>query len=151
MICTSIPFGTQYEYCPSFNDFGHNPDNTGFWMQMDFLIPELLRVLRPGRICAVHVKDRIRFGNVTGKGRPTVEPFSDHCSGAFRKHGFELLARITIDTDVVRENAQTYRLSWSEVVKDGTKMGAGMPEYVLVFCKLPTDTSKGYADEPVVK
>lgn len=151
MICTSIPFGTQYEYCPSFNDFGHNPDNQGFWMQMDFLIPELLRVLKPGRICAVHVKDRIRFGNVTGLGFPTVEPFSDHCCAAFMKHGFHFMARITIDTDVVRENAQTYRLSWSEVVKDGTKMGAGLPEYVLVFRKAPSDSSDGYADLPVTK
>lgn len=150
-IITSIPFGTQYEYCPSFNDFGHNPDNTGFWLQMDFLIPELLRVLKPGRIAAIHVKDRIRFGNVTGFGFPTVEPFSDHCAAAFMKHGFHLMARITIDTDVVRENNQTYRLGWSENAKDGTKMGAGLPEYVMVFRKAPTDCSNGYADVPVPK
>lgn len=30
-------------------------------------------------------------------------------------------------------------------------MGNGMPEYVLLFRKPPTDTSDGYADEPVVK
>lgn len=151
MILTSIPFGTQYEYCPSFNDFGHNCGNEGFFKQMDFLIPQLLRVLKPGRIAAIHVKDRIRFGNVTGDGFPTNDPFSDETSTAFRKHGFRLLCRITIDTDVVRENNQTYRLGWSENAKDGTKMGAGQPEYILVFRKLPTDTSDGYADVPVVK
>lgn len=150
-ICTSIPFGNQYEYSPSFNDFGHNADNAAFFRQMDYLCPELLRVLRPGRIAAIHVKDRIRFGNVTGDGFPTVDPFSDHASVAFSKAGFRLIARITIDTDVVRENNQTYRLGWSENAKDGTKMGAGMPEYVLVFRKLPSDTSDGYADVPVVK
>ena len=150
-ICTSIPFGNQYEYSPSFNDFGHNADNAAFFRQMDYLCPELLRVLRPGRIAAIHVKDRIRFGNVTGDGFPIVDPFSDHASVAFSKAGFRLIARITIDTDVVRENNQTYRLGWSENAKDGTKMGAGMPEYVLVFRKLPSDTSDGYADVPVVK
>jgi hypothetical protein len=67
------------------------------------------------------------------------------------KHGFRLMARITIDTDVVRENNQTYRLGWSENAKDGTKMGAGMPEYVLVFRKLPSDLSNAYADTPVTK
>lgn len=151
LICTSIPFGNQYEYSPSFNDFGHNADNRGFFAQMDFLCPNLLRVLKPGRIAAIHVKDRIRFGNVTGDGFPIVDPFSDQTTAAFCKAGFRLLARITIDTDVVRENNQTYRLGWSENAKDSSKMGAGMPEYVLVFRKLPSDTSDGYADVPVQK
>lgn len=151
LIVTSIPFGNQYEYSPSFNDFGHNENNAAFFKQLDFLCPELLRVLRPGRIAAIHVKDRIRFGNVTGDGFPIVDPFSDHTTSAFCKAGFRLLARITIDTDVVRENNQTYRLGWSENAKDSSKMGAGMPEYVLVFRKLPSDTSDGYADVPVMK
>lgn len=151
MICTSIPFGNQYEYSPSFNDFGHNSDNEAFFKQMGHLCPELLRVLRPGRIAAIHVKDRIRFGNVSGDGFPTVDPFSDMTVAAFRAAGFRFMARITIDTDVVRENKQTYRLGWSENAKDSSKMGAGMPEYVLIFRKLPSDQSNGYADVPVAK
>jgi DNA modification methylase len=150
-ICTSIPFGNQYEYSPSFNDFGHCQDHETFFGQMDFLVPELLRVLQPGRVAAIHVKDRIRFGNVTGKGMPTVDRFSDKTADCFEKHGFEFMARITIDTDVVRENNQTYRLGWSENAKDSSKMGAGMPEYVLVFRRLPTDTSTAYADVQVTK
>lgn len=151
MILTSIPFGNQYEYSPNYSDLGHNPNNEAFFQQMDFLTPNLLRVLKPGRIAAIHVKDRIRFGNVTGDGFPIVDPFSDHTVAAFCAAGFRLLARITIDTDVVRENNQTYRLGWSENAKDSSKMGAGMPEYVLVFRKLPSDTSDGYADVPVTK
>lgn len=151
MICTSIPFGTQYEYCPSLNDMGHNADNAEFFKQMGFLTPQLLRVLKPGRIAAIHVKDRIRFQSMTGLGAPTVEPFSDHTVKAFTDAGFAFMARITIDTDVVRENNQTYRLGWTENAKDSTKMGAGMPEYVLIFRKPQTDLSKGYADEPVTK
>lgn len=151
MVCTSIPFGNQYEYSPSFNDFGHNTGDDRFFAQMDFLAPELHRCLRPGRVAAIHVKDRILFGNVTGHAMPTVNPFSDKTTACFTKHGFVLMARITIDTDVVRENNQTYRLGWSENAKDGTKMGAGMPEYVLVFRKLPSSQDNGYADVPVVK
>lgn len=150
-ICTSIPFGNQYEYSPSYNDFGHNPDNEAFFEQMDYLCPELLRVLAPGRVAAIHVKDRIRFGNVTGDAFPTVDPFSDMTVAAFRKAGFRFVARITVDTDVVRENNQTYRLGWSENAKDSSKMGAGMPEYVLIFRKLPSDQANGYADVPVRK
>ena len=151
LIVTSIPFGNQYEYSPSYNDFGHNPDNGAFFDQMDFLVPNLLRVLKPGRLACIHAKDRIRFGGVTGKGVPTVDRFSDKTADCFEKHGFNFLGRITIDTDVVRENAQTYRLGWTENSKDSTKMGVGMPEYVLLFRKPQSDTSKAYADVPVVK
>jgi len=151
LVHTSIPFGNHYEYSASYNDFGHNEDNKSFFRQMDFLTPELLRILKPGRVAAIHVKDRIRFGNVTGYGMPSVEPFHADCIEHYRRHGFIYFGMITVVTDVVRENNQTYRLGWSEQCKDGTKMGVGMPEYVLLFRKLPSDTSKAYADERVVK
>lgn len=151
LIVTSVPFANHYEYTPSYNDFGHTQDNNHFWAQMDFLTPQLLRILQPGRIYACHVKDRINFGNVTGAGVPTVSPF--HAEALFHgiKHGFDYLGMITVVTDVVRENNQTYRLGYSEVCKDGTKMGCGSPEYILLFHKPQTDRSKGYADEPVTK
>jgi DNA modification methylase len=151
LIVSSIPFSTQYEYSPSYNDFGHTDDNAHFWRQMDFLIPQLLRVLQPGRIAAIHVKDRITPGGINGFGFQTVQPFSDECVAAFQKHGFAFLARKTIVTDVVRENNQTYRLGWTEQCKDGSRMGAGMPEYMLIFRKPPSDRSNGYADLPVAK
>lgn len=151
LIVTSIPFSNHYEYTPSYNDFGHTDNNEHFWAQMDFLTPELHRVLKPGRIYACHVKDRILFGNVTGAGVPTVSPF--HAEALFHglKHGFDYLGMITVVTDVVRENNQTYRLGWTENSKDSTKMGVGSPEYILLFHKPQTDRSKGYADTPVTK
>lgn len=151
LIVTSIPFSTQYEYTPAAEDLGHNEDDARFWQQMDFLIPELLRVLKPGRRAVIHVKDRIVPGGINRLGFQTVSPFSDDCSARFRAHGFALLARVSIGTDVVRENNQTYRLGWSEQCKDGTRMGHGMPEYVLEFRKPQSDRSRGYADVPVVK
>ena len=82
---------------------------------------------------------------------PTIDPFSEMTVFHYLKHGFRYMGRITVLTDVVRENNQTYRLGWSEQCKDGSKMGVGCPEYVLLFRKLPTDTTKAYADEPVQK
>ena len=151
LIVTSIPFSNHYEYTPTYNDFGHNEDNDRFFEQMDYLTPHLLRLLQPGRLACVHVKDRILFGNATGDGMPTVDPFSDMTVFHFIKHGFRYMGRITVDTDVVRENNQTYRLGYTEMRKDGSKMGVGCPEYVLLFRKLPTDTSKAYADIRVTK
>ena len=151
LIHTSIPFGNHYEYSANYNDFGHNQDTERFFEQMDYLTPELLRALKPGRVAAVHVKDRVLFGNATGTGMPTIEPFHADCIEHYMKHGFMYFGMITVVTDVVRENNQTYRLGWSEQCKDGTKMGVGCPEYILLFRKLPTDHSKAYADDPVSK
>jgi DNA modification methylase len=151
LIHTSIPFGNHYEYSANYNDFGHNQDTKRFFEQMDFLTPELLRILSPGRVAAIHVKDRVLFGNTTGTGMPTIEPFHALCISHYMKHGFQYFGMITVVTDVVRENNQTYRLGWTEQCKDGSKMGVGCPEYILLFRKLPTDRSTAYADVPVKK
>ena len=151
LIVTSIPFSNHYEYTPSYNDFGHNEDTRRFFEQMDYLTPNLLRVLKPGRVFCCHVKDRVLFGNATGMGMPTMEPFHAMCIQHYMQHGFAYFGMITVVTDVVRENNQTYRLGWTEQCKDGSKMGVGCPEYILLFRKLPTDRSKAYADEKVVK
>ena len=151
LIHTSIPFGNHYEYSANYNDFGHNQNTERFFEQMDYLTPELLRVLKPGRVAAIHVKDRVLFGNATGTGMPTIEPFHAQCISHYMKHGFQYFGMITVVTDVVRENNQTYRLGWTEQCKDGSKMGVGCPEYILLFRKLPTDRSTAYADVPVKK
>lgn len=151
LIVTSIPFSNHYEYTPTYNDFGHNEDNDKFFEQMDYLTPELMRILKPGRLACIHVKDRVLFGNATGDGMPTIDPFSEMTVFHYMRHGFRYMGRITVDTDVVRENNQTYRLGYTEMCKDGSKMGIGCPEYVLLFRKLPTDTSRAYADLPVTK
>lgn len=151
LIHTSIPFGNHYEYSANYNDFGHNNNTGRFFQQMDFLTPELLRVLKPGRVAAIHVKDRVLFGNATGKGMSTIEPFHALCINHYMKHGFQYFGMITVVTDVVRENNQTYRLGWTEQCKDGSKMGVGCPEYILLFRKLPSDRSNAFADDPVTK
>ena len=151
LIHTSIPFGNHYEYSSNYADFGHNEDDIKFFEQMDYLTPELLRILKPGRVAAIHVKDRVLFGNATGTGMPTIEPFHATCIQHYIKFGFQYFGMITVVTDVVRENNQTYRLGWTEQCKDGSKMGVGCPEYILLFRKLPTDRSTAYADTPISK
>lgn len=173
LVLTSIPFSTQYEYSPNFADFGHSEGNSEFWEQMDFLTPSLFAALKPGRLACIHVKDRIVPGGMTGLGFQTVYPFHKDCIEHFTTcpecryriavakhkgekwgpctHRFAYMGKKTIITDVVRENNQTYRLGWSEQCKDGSKMGVGMPEELLIFRKPPTDRSNSYADEPVQK
>lgn len=97
------------------------------------------------------MKDRIVPGGITGLGFQTSYPFHAETIFHFIRHGFAYLGMKTIVTDVVRENNQTYRLGWTEQCKDGTKMGFGMPEYLLLFRKPPTESTNSYADEPVIK
>lgn len=151
MVLTSIPFGDHYEYSDNYNDFGHNHGNANFFKQMDFLTPKLLRVLEPGRIAAIHVKDRIRYSYQNGTMFTKISDFSGQTVAHFEKHGFHLIGKITVTTDVVAENNQTYRLGWTEQCKDASKMGVGLPEYVLLFRKAPTHSDNAYADNPVTK
>ena len=151
LIVTSIPFGDHYEYSDNYNCFGHNHGNAEFWKQMDFLTPELLRVLRPGRIACIHVKDRIQYSYQNGTSFTTISDFGAETSMHFKKHGFHLMGKITVTTDVVRENNQTYRLGWSEQCKDATKMGVGLPETIYIFRKTPTESNNAYGDIPVTK
>lgn len=151
LVLTSIPFGDHYEYSENYNDFGHNYGNEAFFNQMDFLTPKLLRVLEPGRIACIHVKDRIRYSYQNGTSFTTISDFSGQTVSHFIKHGFYLMGKITVTTDVVAENNQTYRLGWTEQTKDATKMGVGLPEYVLIFRKAPTQMQDAYSDNPVSK
>jgi len=150
LIHTSIPFGNHYEYTENLEDLGHNPSDGDFWNQMDYLIPELLRVLKPGRVAAIHVKDRVIYRYQTESEFMEISPFSDECTMAFKKHHWMYQGRRTIVTDVVRENNSSYRLGWTEATEgDMTKMGSGLPEYVLLFRKPPSDKTNSRADLPV--
>lgn len=151
LIVTSPPFSHQYEYSASYFDMGHSDSNDHFWRQMDFLIHRLHKVLRPGRIACIHVKDRVIPGGVSGLGFQTIYPFHLDAITHFAKHGFGFTGMKTVVTDVVRENNQTYRLGWTEQCKDATKMGYGLPEYLLFFRKPPSDSINSYADVPVEK
>jgi len=151
MYLTSIPFGDHYEYSDNYNDFGHNHGNDKFFEQMDFLTPNMLRCLKPGRIAAIHVKDRIRYSYQNGTSFTTISDFSGQTVAHYVKHGFYLIGKITVTTDVVAENNQTYRLRWSEQCKDASKMGVGLPEYVLLFRKAPSHMDNSYSDTPVTK
>lgn len=150
-ICSSIPFAGKYEYSPNYADFGHSDDNARFWWQMDYLTPSLYRALMPGRIMAIHVKDWQLYGSVTKAGVYTVDTLHAEAIAHYTAHGFDYYGMITVTTDVVRENNQTYRLTYSEMVKDHSKMGVGSPEYVLLFHKPQTDRQRSYADTPITK
>ncbi len=149
LFVSSFPFGNHYEYTDKYNDFGHNTTNKDFINQLSFLLPEMLRCLKPGRIAAIHLKNRIHYGSVTGIGFSVLHRFSHLVCDAMEAAGFYCMGNHYVPTDVVAENNQTYRLGFGEMKKDATKMGAGIPEEIWVFRKRPTSTDNAYADTPV--
>lgn len=139
---SSFPFSDQYAYSPSLHDFGNCDGDEDFFAQMTYLLPELLRVTIPGRFAIVHCKDRIIYGS-RNDGFRHIEPFSDKVTTAMRAAGFLFFGRITVATDPVRENAQTNNLPYSELKKDASRFGVGMPEYLLLFRRPHTKTAEG--------
>jgi hypothetical protein len=131
LILTSIPFSTQYEYSPNYATSATPTTTRTSSSRWTFLTPELLRVLQPGRIAAIHVKDRVVPGGMTGLGFQTVYPF--HATSIttrearLRVHGHE--------DDRHRRRAREQpdlSLGWTEQCKDGRRWArhAGVPAAV---------------------
>ena len=118
---------------------------------MDYLTPHLLRVLQPGRVAAIHVKDRIVPGGMTELGFQTVYPFHADCITHYTRHGFAYMGMITVVTDVVRRTRRRTASGGPSSVRTAPSRVSGCLKYILLFRKPPTDNANASADTPVVK
>ena len=126
----SPPFAGLYQYSSDPRDFSNNDSKEKFLEQYDFLIKEMARVTKPGRINAVHCTDV--FDNTCRLWDLPHEIIKIH-----EKHGFEYRNRITIWKEPlkVRMNTMVQSLMHKFIVEDSTKCFTAMPDYVLVFTK----------------
>ena len=91
---TSIPFANLYTYSDDPRDFSNVKDLDEFFAQMNYLIPELYRITRPGRIIALHLMQIPTF-----KGRDGAMGLIDFRGmviKAFQKHGWIFHGEITV-------------------------------------------------------
>ncbi len=137
----SPPFANLYIYSDDLRDMGNCKDKTEFFAQMDYLTPELYRVLMPGRICAVHCKQLARY-----RGRDGASGWDDFRGDIIRhyqKHGFQYHSEVVIWTDPVLEmqKTKTQRLLYCQLQRDASLTGVGMPEYLVLFRKWGGDES----------
>lgn len=51
----SPPFSSTYTYSPSIRDLGNVGSDEEFWPQFQYITDELLRIVKPGRLVAMHV------------------------------------------------------------------------------------------------
>jgi len=106
-----------------------------FIEHFSFLSPELYRVMKPGRIVAVHCMD---IPTHKGKeGYIGIRDFSGMLVKNFTDFGFVYHSRITIWKDPVTAMQRTKALGLlhKQIKKDSTKSRVGIPDYVLIFRK----------------
>lgn len=132
---TSIPFANLYTYSDDERDFSNVKDLNQFFEQMDFLIPELYRITRPGRSIALHLKQIPTF-----KGRDGAMgliDFRGKVIEAFIHHGWTYHGEITVWTDPQIEATRTKSASilWNSYKKFAEITRTGMPDYVVIMRK----------------
>lgn len=134
----SPPFAGLYNYSSSENDFSNCEDKEQFLEQYEFLIKEMARVTKPGRISAVHCTDV--FDNSC-----RLWDFPHEIIKLHIKHDFEYRNRITIWKEPlkVRMRTMVQSLMHKFIVEDSTKCFTAMPDYVIIF------TKKGENEVPV--
>lgn len=131
----SPPFSSLFTYSDNLHDMGNCESDSEFFEQYRYLLKELYRIMRPGRIVACHTKDLARYKN--SSGYTGLYDFTGANHRAFEEAGFKYHSKITIWTDPVLEmqRTKTQRLLYKQLRKDSTYTGVGLPEYVTLFRK----------------
>jgi DNA modification methylase len=134
----SPPFAGLYNYSSSPKDFSNCDSKEQFLEQYDYLVKEIARVTKPGRITAVHCTDV--FDNTC-----RLWDFPHEILKIHLKYGFEYRNRITIWKEPlkVRMRTMVQSLMHKFIVEDSTKCFTAMPDYVMIF------TKKGVNEVPV--
>lgn len=145
----SPPFSSLYIYSESALDMGNCADDEEFFAQYAYLLRELHRAMRPGRLCAVHVKDLVYYRNQ--RGTAGLRDFSGGCIRAHVEAGFDFHSRITIWRDPVREMQKTkaHGLLYKTLRTDASHTRAGNPEYLLIFRRWPRSEAEEVAQVPI--
>lgn len=133
----SPPFSHLFIYSDSERDMGNAASDDEFLEHYGFLVRELHRVTKPGRLTAVHCTDMPRTKSVYGE-----VGLWDMPGDIIRAHqaaGWTYHSRICVWKDPVVEMTRTKALGllYKQLCKDSTRSRQGLPDYVLVFRKTP--------------
>lgn len=131
----SPPFANLYIYSNDLADMGNCKDMDEFFEQFDYLIPELYRVTKPGRLCAVHCKQLVKYKG--RDGRAGLTDFRGKIIEHFEKFNWQYHSEVTIWTDPVLEMHKTkaHGLLYKQVRKDASFSRQGLPDYLVIFRK----------------
>ena len=129
----SPPFAELYVYSDDIRDMGNCQDYEEFFVHFQFLVKELARVVKSGRLVAVHCMD---LPAMKGKdGYIGLKDFSGMLIQSFQKEGFIYHDRITIWKSPLVEMTRTKSIGLlhKTIKKDSSMSRTGIPDYILVF------------------
>ena len=138
----SPPFEGLYKFSNYDRDISNN-DGPQFWEHYAFLISEMLRITKPGRICSVHVMQlptsKIRHGSIG------MRDFRGEVIRAYEDAGWIFHSEVCIwkDPVVAQQRTKSIRLLHKQIVKDSCISGQGLADFIVSFRK-PGDN-----EEPV--
>ena len=135
LIVFSPPFSSLFTYSNYIHDMGNNENHEEFFKQYHFLLQDLYRILKPGRLMVCHTKDLAVYKN--SSGYTGLYDFTGEHHRAVENVGFKYHSKINIWTDPVLEmqRTKTQRLLYKQLRKDSSYTGVGLPEYCTVFRK----------------
>ncbi len=150
----SPPFAGLYNYSSSDNDFSNCESKEQFMQQYEFLIAEIARVTKSGRITAVHCTDVIQKDG-------SLWDFPNEILKLHEKYGFKYRNRITIWKEPLKVRMRTMvkSLMHKLIVEDSTQCFTAMPDYVLIFKKAgdnevpvthPSGLSEYFGETPIL-
>lgn len=131
----SPPFSSLFTYSNYIHDMGNNESHEAFFEQYGYLLKDIYRIMKPGRLICCHTKDLGVYKN--SSGYTGMYDFTAEHTKAVLDAGFKLHCKITIWTDPVLEmqRTKTQRLLYKTVTSDSSYTGMGMAEYITVFRK----------------
>jgi len=134
----SPPFASLYTYSNSPRDFGNVKNDAEFFAQYDFLIRESVRVMKPGRLIAIHCM--LMPTSKTRDGHIGLRDFRGEIIRAYEKHGFIFHSEVCIWKDPVTAMQRTKALGLlhKTIRKDSAMSRQGIADYVVVM-RTPED------------
>lgn len=131
----SPPFSDLYMYSDNTSDLSNNKSYSDFFKHFEYLIPELLRVIKPGRLVSMHCTQLS-----TSKGRDgklEIIDFRGDLIRAMQKYGFIFHAEVAIwkDPKIIAQRTKNMQLLHATTKKDSTINRPGFPDYLLTFKK----------------
>jgi DNA modification methylase len=131
----SPPFASLYTYSPSIRDLGNSSDRAEFFSHYGYVIGEMLRVTKPGRINAVHVQQLTTTKST--HGIVGLTDFRGEVIRAYQDAGWIFHGEVTIDKDpqaqAIRTKAQA--LMFNQLHRDSSKTRPALADYLLMFRK----------------
>jgi DNA modification methylase len=126
----SPPFANLYTYSSSERDMSNVSSHSEFITQYEFLVKEMSRVTKKGRINAIHVTD---ICDVSG----TLSDFPNKIIQLHLDNGFEFKNKITVWKEPLKVRIRTMvqSLMHKFIVEDSTKCFTANPDYILIFKK----------------